>query len=83
MQSDYLDPTDRNEIKNHYTYLRKIWVDFSKTDTKSATDKLEELNKRVVIIKNNIFKVAEHEKKCYDHLENYENVDKKVKEMVF
>ena len=33
-------------------------------------------------MKNNIFKVAEHEKRCYDHLEHYENVDKKVKEMV-
>lgn len=82
MQSDYLDPTDRNQIKNHYAYLRKIWVDFSKVDSNSATDKLEELNKKVVIMKNNIFKVAEHEKKCYDHLEHYENVDKKVKEMV-
>ena len=30
MQSDYVDPTQREEIKHHFTYLRKIWVEASK-----------------------------------------------------
>lgn len=60
MQSDYLDPTDRDQIKNHYTYLRKIWLDFGKKDCNNTVDKLDQLNKRVVIIKNSIFNVAEH-----------------------
>lgn len=30
MQSDYRDPNQREEVKHHFSYLRKIWVEAGK-----------------------------------------------------
>jgi hypothetical protein len=40
-----------------------VWVDPGHEEGRGALDRMEELNKRVVIIKNGILAVADHEKK--------------------
>jgi hypothetical protein len=85
MHADHLDPTQRSEVKNHFTFLRKVWLDGNRPQQLAGADLLEELNKKVVIIKNSVMSVADHEKKCYSFSqakETYQIPAAKVAEVV-
>ena len=66
MQADHQDPSLRDEIKHHFAFLRRIWVDPSRVEDRGVMERMEELNKRVVIIKNGILSAADHEKKRHE-----------------
>ena len=60
MQTDQVDHGVRDDLKQHYAFLRKIWVDYGQTEIERSGDMLEELNKRVVMIKSHIKAATQH-----------------------
>lgn len=85
MHADHLDPTQRDEVKSHFAFLRKVWLDGNRPQNLAGADQLEELNKKVVIIKNSVLGVADYEKKCYQislAKETYQIPAAKVTEVV-
>jgi hypothetical protein len=59
MAQDCASPHELDEIKNHYTYLRKLWYNPNDHECRTNTDKLEQLNKKVAVIKNSIYNLTE------------------------
>jgi hypothetical protein len=84
MQSDHQDPSLRDELKNHFAFLRRVWLDSGREESRGTLDRMEELNKRVVIIKNSILTVADHEKKTHSHpfSDQYEAVERRARDAV-
>jgi hypothetical protein len=83
MQADHQDPSLRDELKHHFAFLRRVWVDPGREDG-GAVDRLEELNKRVVIIKNGIIAAADHEKKRHElfRSNHYDGVERRAKQTI-
>lgn len=65
MQSDCADPNQLEEWKHHYACLRKVWLSPADSETLSNAERIEELNVRVATIKNNVYSMTAHEKRCY------------------
>lgn len=83
MQADHQDPSLRDELKHHFAFLRRLWTDPGR-DEAGALDRLEELNKRVVIIKNGILTASDHERKRHEiqRGDRYEGVERRAKQTI-
>ena len=87
MQSDYLNRQEVDNGQHHYAYIRKIWLNPNEADVKNPLERLEQLNKKVVLVKNNLYGLTDIERKAYDrnHLHStgeYASVVAKISEIV-
>lgn len=74
-----------DQLRHHYSYIRKIWLNPNECAGGNPSDTLDQLNKKVVIIKNNLFSLSDIERKSYSNTHNddqYESVQKRINEMV-
>jgi hypothetical protein len=86
MQSEYLKSEEADAGRHHFAYLRKIWLSSSEADARNPLERLEQLNKKVVLVKNNLYSLTDSEKKSYDrnhlHSGDYAGVLAKISEVV-
>lgn len=82
MQNDYKDNHDIDQWRHHYAHLKKVWTNPQEEEANKPFDIIEQLNKKVVIIKSSITGMISQEKKCYENNRNsgdqYENVTRKI-----
>lgn len=45
--------------KHHYAYIRKIWLGSNEADSKNPLERIEQLNKKVVLVKNNLYSLTD------------------------
>jgi hypothetical protein len=59
MQNDYKENYNM-EWRHHYAYLRKVWINpNSEGDPNNPADTIDNLNKMVVLVKNNLQSMTE------------------------
>ena len=59
MQSDYMNNYEVDNSKHHYAYIRKIWLGSNEADSKNPLERIYQLNKKVVLVKNNLYSLTD------------------------
>ncbi len=45
--------------KHHFAYIRKIWLGSNEADAKNPLERIQQLNKKVVLVKNNLYSLTD------------------------